>query len=107
FPMLRDRAHQVLARLSQHGIAVPPGSRLPRYVKELEVAAAQQYSDPPEDIRRLWHRTLSEIDDFETILDSLPESPEVEGWQDKVRAALEGGVLRTDEKKDSSPRDDQ
>jgi len=40
FPTLRDRAHRVLARLSQLGITVPAGSRLRRYLKELEVAAA-------------------------------------------------------------------
>ena len=107
FPALRDRTSVLLDRLVSYGITVPAGSRLLRYRSELERAAVEQYSDPPEEVRRVWHRLLAEVDDFETILAALPLDPEVAGWQAKLQLALDGGVLRTDEIKHSPARDYQ
>jgi hypothetical protein len=106
-PALRDRTAVLIERLLSYGLNIPAGSRLLRYRSELERAAVEQYSDPPEDVRRLWHRLLAEVDDFETILAVLPVAPEVTGWQEKVQLALDGGVLRTDEIKHSPARDYQ
>ncbi|MEO8381687.1 MAG: hypothetical protein ABI779_18645 [Acidobacteriota bacterium] len=107
FPELRDRTAALIERLVAYGIQVSAGSRLLRYRSELELASVEQYSDPPAEVRRLWHRLLAEVDDFETILTVLPVEPELTGWQEKVQVALDGGVLRTDEKKHSPARDYQ
>src|SRR5689334_10391943 len=107
FPQLRDRAIALLDRLGQLGVVVPPGSRLLRYLSELQTAAIEQYSDPPEAVRRVWHRLLAEVDDFETIVTSLGHRPEVEGWREKLQVALGGGVVRTDEVRHSPARDIQ
>src|SRR5438874_12711195 len=69
-PQLRDRVAALIKRIRDYDIVVPAGSRLRRYAAELEAAAPLQYSDPPEEVRRIWHRLLAEVDDFEQIVSS-------------------------------------
>jgi len=107
FPALRDRLAQLLQRLEAAGIVVHPSSRFGRYSKELEIAARSEYDMPPDDVLRVWHRLLIEVDDLDTIVSALSVEPVVRGWEEKTQATLSGGLLRTQDQNDCAARNIQ
>ena len=107
FSALRVRLADLRQRLAFAGITVHPSSRFARYSIELEIAARSEYDMPPDDLLRVWHRLLIEVDDLDVILRTLSEQPAVEGWQDKVQATLSGGILRTHDQDACAARNTQ
>jgi hypothetical protein len=107
FPALRDRLAELLQRLRSAGIAVHPSSRFGRYASELEIAARSEYDTPSDDVLRVWHRLLIEIDDLDIIMTTLSMAPPIDGWKAKVQATLSGGILRTQDQNDCAARNTQ
>lgn len=72
-----------------------------------EAALPHEYSRPPDELLRICHRALAELHDFREIVTTFSAAPEVDGWRKRVREALGGGVLRTDERRHIRARDTQ
>ena len=107
FPALRSRLAELLQRLRSAGITVHPSSRFGRYATELEIAARSEYDMPPDEVLRVWHRLLIEVDDLDMIMRTLPMDPAVDGWKEKVETTLSGGILRTQDQNDCAARNIQ
>ena len=107
FPVLRNRLRDLLVRLEAADIAVHPASRFNRYATELEVAATSEYDMPSDDVLRIWHRLLIEVDYLDTIMTALAKDPPVPGWKEKIEETLSGGVLRTQDQNDCRARNIQ
>jgi len=104
---LASRTEDVLQRLRGASVAIPAGSRLHRYLAALNAAAPLEYANPPEQLIRLCHRLLIEIDDLEQITGSLGSAQPVPGWGELVEQTLSGSPLRTEEANHSRARDVQ
>jgi hypothetical protein len=107
FSSLLHRADKLLSQFRAAGIVVNPSSRFSRYAKQLKRAAESEYETPPDDVLRVWHRLLIEVDNLDTIFGSLSAEPAVGGWQGKMQETLSGGMLRTQDRSDCRARNIQ
>jgi hypothetical protein len=105
---LRDAARSLYELLERSGVRIPPGSRLQKYLTELNTicAAASGEGSKPIDIA-VWHRALIEIDDFRLIVGALTLPNPLPGWEHHVHELLSGAALPQHEQKHSKGRNTQ
>lgn len=103
----RDRVRTLLANLQVAGIDVPRASRWRRYLRELDrIVVVEETRDLTAAEVTLLHRLLIEVEDLEMI-STLGNEPPVSGWVPRAQATMRGGVLRTDDGRQSAARNAQ
>jgi len=96
---------QIAQKLRDAGIRLPEASRFGRYLRSARSMTQSDSSKLPH--AQLALNLMTEIREMNLILQELPRSPEVPGWQSKMHTALKGSLLSAEDGADSAGRDAQ
>lgn len=106
FDKFLEKGIALRERIESEGICVRPGSRLSIYLSAVR-SLAERGDSASQREALVAHRAVNEIDVLDDVVVTLAADPAVCGWAIKLREALGGAALRTEEIRHTSARDIQ